>query len=563
LNQVKPSPQALRLMKRTALLSLLVVAGCEGSIRGATGSPDSLPVPDGPLPIVTACTSTPTPGSAPLRRLSQEEYQNALVDLFGDQALAEQATADFVQDTVSLGFRNSARFLDVKLVMAQEYLKAAELVTTAQLRSLNTWLPCASTGGEACAQQLIDGKLKQIYRRPLTADERAAYLTLFRTGSTGTSFATGVEWMLVTALQSPHFLYRPEVEGPLSARALTAFELASRLSFLLWRSVPDEALLTAAAQGRLVTKADVEREARRMLEDPKAERLFEFFEQWLDIDELRPLRRDPVAFPGLPATLADDLRAEARELVRQTVLRGEGGGSLEALFAAPHTYVNASLATHYGLPAPQPGGLQKVTWPSGKRAGLFMSSAALVSHDKLTRTSIVNRGLRVRTLLLCQTIPAPPDDVPLNLGPIDATFTQADRLAQHRTNPSCAGCHSLLDPLGEPFENVDAVGRERTVDSAGRPIKTSGTVLGASDAVNGDVADGAELMGRLAAADEVRACVVTQVFRFSHGRQEEPADLCSRQRTLQAFKDANWNLKELFVALTQTDDFLLKPEVTP
>jgi hypothetical protein len=551
-----------RLLAAVGVLAL--ASACEGAIASALPGepvmPGLPPEVTGPAPIVTACETGPAPGTAPLRRLSHEEYENALTDLFGDAALAKEATKDFAQDTMSLGFRNSARFLDVKLVQAQEYLKAAELVAGRQVANVGALLPCASTGGEACAQQLIDGLLARVYRRPLTDAEQATYLTLFRTGSTGADFKTGVEWMLVTALQSPQFLYRPEVDGALTARALSPVELASRLSFLLWRSIPDEALLTAAAQGRLATKADVEREARRMLEDPKAERLFEFFDQWLDIDEVAAMRRDPAAFPGLPATLAADLRAEAREFVKQTVLRGDA--SLSTVLAAPYTYVNPTLAAHYGVTVPAGSGFQKVTWMSGRRGGLFMNSGALVSHDKATRTSIVNRGLRVRTLLLCQVIPAPPDNVSLSLGPIDASASQGDRLAQHRTDPSCAGCHALLDPLGEPFENVDAVGRERLVDEGGLAVKTAGEVFG-TQGVDGPVAHGYELMQRLANADEVRQCVVTQLFRFGHGREEEPADLCSRQRALEAFKTSGWNVKELFVAMTQTDDFLFKPAVTP
>ncbi len=548
-----------------ALGALAVLAACEGAITGAMpGLPPVTPVdPTGtpaPKPIVTACEAMPVPGSAPLRRLSHEEYENALTDLFGDAALARQATKDFAQDTASLGFRNSARFLDVKLVQAQEYLKAAELVAGAQVANLAALVPCATTGGEACAQTLIDGLLRRLYRRALTADEQATYLRLYRTGATGADFKTGVEWMLVTALQAPQFLYRPEVDGDLSARALSPTELASRLSFLLWRSVPDEALLTAAEQGRLSTKEDVAREARRLLEDPKAERLFEFFEQWLDVDEVSPLTRDATAFPGLSPTLGEALREEAREFVKQTVLRGDA--SLAAVLAAPYSYVSPALAQHYGVAPPTGSGFQKVTWSSGRRGGLFMSSGSLVSHDKPARTSIVNRGVRVRTLLLCQTVPAPPDDVPLNLGPIDSSFSQGDRLAQHRTNAACAGCHALLDPLGEPFEHIDAVGRERLVDEGGHPVKTAGEVV-ATQALDGEVAHGLDLMERLANADEVRECVVTQLFRFSHGREEEPADLCSRQRTLQAFKDSGWNVKELFVAMTQTDDFLFKPAVTP
>jgi hypothetical protein len=563
------------MLRRLTQAALLVgLAACEGSIMGALpGEAPTLPIPGTPntpsspspmppveRPIVTACEAAPTPGPAPMRRLSHEEYENALLDLFGDAALARTAVKDFVEDTASLGFRNSARFLDVKLVQAQKYMTSAEWVAAERVKTLATWLPCSTTGGEACARQLLGGVLKRMYRRSLTQAEQDAYLTLWRRGSMNADFKTGVEWMLVAALQAPNFLYRAEVDGALTQRPVSPVELASRLSFLLWRSIPDEALLAAAEQGRLVTKEDVEREARRMLEDVKAERIFEFFEQWLDVDEGRYLTRDPALFSNLPAGLGEALRAEAREYVKQTVLRGDA--SLAAVLAAPYSFVDSTLAQHYGVSVPAGGGFHKVTWTSGRRGGLFMASGALVSHDKANRTSIVNRGARVRTLLLCQTVPAPPDDVPLQLGPIDGNFTQGDRLEQHRTNPSCAGCHGLLDPLGEPFENIDAVGRERSTDEYGRPVKTAGEVV-ATQALDGEVAHGLELMQRFSQADEVRECVVTQLFRFSHGRQEESADLCSRQRALEAFKNSGWNVKELFVAMTQTDDFLFKPAVTP
>ncbi|MEW5739182.1 MAG: DUF1592 domain-containing protein [Myxococcota bacterium] len=553
---------------RWLLPLLLIITGCEGSFMGATGaplSPDSPPltpiVPGQTQPIVTACTDTPTPGPAPLRRLSHEEYQNALVDLFGDEALAKQATTDFVADPVSLGFRNAARFLDVKPVLLQSYQAAAELVASEAVKDLPGLVPCDPSGGEGCARTFIETFVRRAYRRELTPEEVERYLTVFRAGVMGADFKTGIEWVVGTALQAPNFLYRPEVEGDLTrTQAVSPYELASRLSFFLWQSIPDEALLDAARTGRLATKEDVEREARRMLADPKAHRLFNFFEQWLDVDELVGLRRDATVFPGLPAALGELLREEAREYVTRTVL--DGDGSLETLLAGEFSYVNGPLAQHYGLSGITGSAFQRVDWTSGKRGGFFMTSGPLVSHDKQTRTSIVNRGLRVRTLLLCQNIPAPPDNVPLNLGPIDSTASQGDRLAAHRTEAACAGCHNLLDPLGEPFENVDAVGRERAIDEGGHAVKTAGEVTG-TRTLDGPVPDGLTLMKKLAVSDEVRECVVTQTFRFTAGREEQPADLCSRQRTLQAFKDANWNMKELFVAMTQTDDFLMKPAITP
>ncbi|MDX2011550.1 MAG: DUF1592 domain-containing protein [Myxococcaceae bacterium] len=570
-----------RLLGAVCFVSMV---GCDGSIvgqrvEGAVGTDPSsgLPTPQRPdpvdpfrpidpmmpKPIVTACTTTPTPGSAPMRRLSHEEYEHAVEDLFGNVTLARQVSAGFIQDSVSLGFRNGARFLDVKAVMFQKYQEAAETVATQVTSTANLprLVTCNTSQGEACARQAIERLLTRAFRRPPSTTDLDRYVGIWRRGSMGADFRTGMEWVVGAVLQAPKFLYRVEVDAPNDAqRALGPYELASRLSFLFWQSGPDDALLDAARTGQLTTAADVEREARRMLTDPKADRLFNFFEQWMDIDELSPLKRDTMAFPGLSTGLAELLREEAHQFIQKTVL--EGDGSFDSLMTSNTTWVNGDLARHYGIAGITGTTWQRHTFSSGLRGGLFMNTAALVSHDKQSRTSIVNRGMRVRTQLLCQTVPAPPDNVPLNLQPITGEFSQADRLAQHRTDPSCSGCHTLLDPLGEPFENVDAVGRERTRDEGGRPVKTLGEVHATRDA-DGPVTSGLGLMQKLAASDEARECMVTQLFRFGHGRQEENGDLCSRQRALERFKTSSWNVRELFVALTQTDDFLYKPGATP
>lgn len=553
--------------------ALVVLLGCEGSIIGprvegpvgvdpVTGLPTTTPTtPAGPKPIVTACTASPTPGSAPMRRLSHEEYQHALEDLFGNAALAQQVTTGFITDSASLGFRNGARFLDVKPVMMQKYQDAAETVATQVTSTANLprLVTCPTSQGEACARQSIEKLLLRAYRRPAPVADVDRYVGVWRAGSMGADFRTGMEWVVGALLQAPKFLYRLELDAEVpGVRPLGSYELASRLSFLFWQSGPDDALLEAARTGRLATAADVEREARRMLTDPKADRVFNFFEQWMDIDEL-DLKRDATVFPNLSPALGGLLREEARQFVKAAVL--EGDGRFETLMTSPVTFVNGDLARHYGMTGITGTTWQRTSFSSGKRGGLFMNSAALVSHDKQTRSSIVNRGLRLRTQLFCQTVPAPPDNVPLNLGTITGEFSQADRLAQHRTNPNCNGCHAMLDPLGEPFENIDAIGRERTMEN-GRPVKTAGEIAATRDA-DGRVANGPELMTKIANSDESRECMVTQLFRFSHGRQEEATDLCSRQRALEKFKDSQWNVRELFVALTQTDDFLFKPGATP
>lgn len=484
-------------------------------------------------------------------------------DLFGDATLARQVANTFITDSVSLGFRNGARFLDVKPVMMQKYQDAAELIASqvTSAANLTKLVSCPTTQGETCARASIEKLLLKATRRPPSTGDVDRYVAIWRTGSTGADFRTGMEWVVGALLQAPRFLYRLEVDQDNGAqRPLSPYELASRLSFFLWQSSPDDALFEAARTGALSTAADVEREARRMLADPKADRIFNFFEQWMDVDEVSPLKRDANVFPGLPATLAELLREETHQFVRATVL--EGDGSFDSLMTSPVTFMNGDLARHYGVSSITGASWQRYTFSSGKRGGLFMSTAALVSHDKQTRTSIVNRGMRVRTQLLCQTVPAPPDNVPLNLQPIDAQFSQADRLEQHRNNPSCNGCHTLLDPLGEPFEHLNAVGLERTVDEGNRPVKTAGRVFGTRD-FDGPVNDGLDLMKKLSASEEARECMVTQLFRFSHGRQEERPDLCSRQRVFDRFKTSGWNVRELFVALTQTDDFLFRPGVAP
>lgn len=560
-------------MARSSLVwCALVFAACEGSIVGervvgpvgidpTTGQPTPTnPRPMEPKPIVTACTAEPTPGSAPMRRLAHEEYRNAIEDLFGNAQLANQVTQGFITDSVSLGFRNGARFLDVKPVMMTKYQEAAETIaaqvtTTANLSRL---VPCPTSQGEPCARQAIEQLLTKAYRRPPSTTDVDRYLGVWRAGSMNADFRTGMEWVVGAVLQAPKFLYRVEVDvDGLQARPVGPYELASRLSFFFWESIPDAALLDAARTGRLATAADVEREARRMLADPKAQRLFNFFEQWMDIDELDPLRRDPGTFPGLSTSLATLLREESRQFVKNTVI--DGDGSYEALMTSQATFVNGELAQHYGLQGITGTTWQRTTGLAATRGGLFMNSGALITHDKQTRTSIVLRGLRVRTQLMCQTVPAPPMNVPINLGPINTEFSQADRLAEHRTNPSCAGCHTLLDPLGVPFETIDAVGRDRVTES-GRTINPSGQVEASRD-MDGPVANGLDLMRKLSQSDEARECMVTQLYRFEAGRQEETTDLCSRQRALERFKTSGWNVRELMVALTQTDDFLFKPEV--
>ncbi len=524
-----------------------------GPSGGTTGGTD---------PGVVEC-GEPSPGSAPLRRLSNKEYENSVSDLFSDvSGMGELVTAlvrEFPAESESLGFRNNAEFLTVQPLLAQKYMDAAEQIAELAARS-DELLPCTpdDEAPMSCADTFIAELGARFYRRPLTADETSRYRSMFEAALTEYDFDTGVEWVLFSMLQSPQFLYRVErgqdSGGPVTQP--TAHEMATRLAYLFWQSTPDATLLETAENMGLDTPEQVETLAREMLQDPRSSRLFQFFLEWLDVDRLDEFDRDPEVFPDLPQELPSWLAQETRSFVDTLLARPDG--SLDELFTAPYTYVNRELAEHYGLPVPSQEGFVKVDAP--ERSGI-LTQALMLSHDKPYRTSIVRRGLKIRTDLLCQNVPAPPNDVALDLEAAGSEQSQRERLEQHRSNAACAGCHELLDPIGIVFESFDAVGRHRSVDETGAPITTQSELTGTLDA-DGPVADVRELGARLAQSSEARDCYVTQTFRFFFGRDVEAADSCSMAQLKTAFSESNHSLSELLIALTQTDAFLYRPVIS-
>lgn len=555
------------------VLALIAGLGCNGSIEGIGGTPESFG-PSGESPsgaldgetpeqvLNSAECRTPSPGPAPMRRLSNQEYRNTINDLLGHipgvSDEMERLTRSFPSEPESLGFRNAAHMLTVPALMAQNYMDAAEGIAEFVAARTSSLLPC-TTEDKACATQFITEFGKRVYRRPLSDEEVARYEKLYDTALAEYDFSTAIEWIVFTFLQATPFLHRMEFGASSSGTTTkpSAYETASRLSYLIWQSMPDDELFAAAEAGQLETPEQIEAQARRMLAHPKAERLLEYFDQWLDIDALVGLERDPNIYADLPDELPDLLREESRAFVASVL--NSPTGSLQELFTAPYTFVNAELASHYGLPAPKGNGFQRVDAPG--RSGI-LTQGMMLAHDRPARTSIVRRGLKIRTDVLCQLVPAPPPDVEFNLEALGENLTQRERLALHRKEQGCAGCHSLMDPIGVAFEGFDAVGRPRTVDEQGMPIVIDAQLLNTRDA-DGPVANPVELGERLAQSEEVRDCYVTQTFRFFYGRDRQSSDKCTMARLVVAFRDSNYSLSELIVALTQTDAFLYRPVVTP
>jgi hypothetical protein len=556
-------------------LWLFVAAlGCQGTVDSAgvppaeyaPGEPGTTPDP-GPDPGTggPATCATPSPGTAPLRRLSNAEYKNTLSDLFsgvdGVNADIDAATKELPPEAESLGFRNSAEFLTVQSLVAQKYMDAADRIAARAAKS-DGLVPCQPAAGSEleCGKQFIAAFGAKAYRHALSAEQTARYEALFQKGLADYGFEAAVEWVVYAVLQSPDFLYRVEAGkagGTAGVTQPTPSELAVRLSYLFWQSTPDQALLDAASSGGLDSKDLVAAKAREMLADPRSARLFQYFAEWLDLDRLDEFARDPKIFQDLPAELPSWFQSESRAFVNQLLT---SGGDFHELFTAPYTFANRGLAQHYGLEPGSGDGFARVSAPS--RSGI-LTQAFLSTHDKANRTSIVRRGLKVRTDLLCNNVPAPPNDVALDLEGLGQGLSQKQKLEQHRAEPACSGCHTLMDPLGVVFENFDAVGRERTKDESGQDIVTATTLTATRD-MDGPIANVRELGERLAQSAEARDCYVTQTFRFFFGREVEPADSCTIQQLRKKFAE-NPKISELLVELTQTDAFLYRPviEVQP
>lgn len=542
-----------------ALLSLVATSACLGNI----GEPPD-PVDPDPDPQVV-CTGEIEPGPSPIRRMTRFEYNNTVRDLLGDAT----APADtFGAEEEALGFNNNAANLTVSDQLANKYLLAAEGVseraTDPAVMPATLGCDVAAAGQEACAQQFIATFLARAFRRPVTQDEKDAFFALYQKGllepDEPDPFRVGVELVIQAALQSPAFLYRVEMglpaEGGAAYQKLSHHEMASRLSYFLWGTMPDPELFAAADAAQLGTKEEIEQQARRMLADPRAhDAIREFHTQWLDYDRIGNITKDASLFPDYSPAVGQMMREEMRTFVDHAVF--EGGGDLATLLTAPYSFMPPELATFYGITPPEgapPGQPVKIDLDPTQRAGLLTLGAMMTINAHTNQTSPVHRGKLVREQFLCFQMPPPPPDInPVAPQPGDGT-TAKERFAQHSADKACSGCHRLMDSIGFGFENYDSIGRYRTMEE-GAPIDATGTV---ADSDIPAFQDAVDLVNRMADSQDVQDCYVKQWFRYGYGRGENKADACTMQRLEEGFAEGGGDVRELLVALTQTDSFLYR-----
>ncbi|KYF70586.1 DUF1592 domain-containing protein [Sorangium cellulosum] len=539
-------------------IGLLLLASCSGQFG-------ELPAHDGDDGEATAplCTAI-EPGESPLRRMTRVEYDNTIADLLGDET---RPARGFVPEEESLGFNNQAAALVVSPLLAEQYMAAAEGIAERAAGKLLGEAPACreAAGGAACREEiaaLVASLGKRAFRRPLAEDEIDDFVALFQRGialgDAPDDAPTGLALVVQAMLQSPHFLYRVELGMPDPVEGdvvqLTSYEVASRLSYLLWGTMPDDALFTAAERGALGTAAEIEAQARRMLEDPRArEAVKNFHRQWLGlakIDEVAAGGKDPELYPEYRDELLSLFQAETEAFLDHAIF--EEDASVTTLFTAPYSMMNRELAEFYGVEGgPRGDAFERVALDPSQRAGFVTHAGLLSLYAKPNRSSPVHRGRFVRQSLLCQIPPPPPDVVP-EPPMVDPTKTTREQFSQHVSDPGCRSCHALLDPIGFGFEHYDALGRWRDAEN-GIPVDASGELTQTD--VDGPFDGAVELAHRLAESEQVRACVVKQWFRFGQGRAEQGEDACSLSQATQAFEASGYNIKALLVALTQTDAF--------
>jgi hypothetical protein len=549
-------------------LALVLAAGCSaGEATPEAGGAGSAGAGAGPVSTAT-CPTQPVPRT-PLRRLTRFEYQNAVRDLLNvDPSAAEELPADEVTNS----FDNNAAVLTVSALHAEKYVLVSETLAKQAVQNLAELVGCDATAmdEQACALAFAKRLGRRAFRHATTAEEEQSLMTAYAAGRSGGTYAEGIEVMVRAALQSPRFLYRLETTSPaapaLAQTPVSPYELATRLSFLIWSSGPDDALLDAAARGELATKAQVAAKAREMLAEPKARAaIASFFEQWTGARRLEITTKSATAFPMFSPDVRSAMAAELPAFVEHVLWSGDH--RLESLLTAPIAFVNAPLAAVYGVPAPASSsqGLVQVELPTQQgRAGILTQAGFLSVQGHPDQTSPVLRGKFVRSMLLCQPPSPPPPDLDISLPPLDQGTTARERLAGHlAAGASCNGCHSLMDPIGLAFEGFDAIGRFRESEG-GRALDLSGEIAAATDpSLDGSFVGVREMAQKLANSSQVRACLTTQWFRFAAGRSEAQADECSLTTLRDTFASSGGDLLELIVATTQTDAFWFRSPVIP
>jgi hypothetical protein len=507
-------------------------------------------------------------GEAPvvvLRRLTNSQYNNTIRDLLKDTS---NPASDFPPEDFVNGFKDQYEALSVTPLLAEAYGNAAEkLAADAFLRGdFHGLVPCKPTSDDdaACRTMFIRTFGRRVFRRPLEPEEVARYTKVFRSEK---PFLKGAQTVIEAMLQSPDFIFwLDQTPNP----KWKPYATASFLSYSLWNTMPDDALLDAAGRGELGTAAGIEQTTRAMLADPRAkDGLDSFVSEWLRFDRVLTAARERRVYPLFNADLAVSMTEEARRFVGDLVWNDR---NFMQVYTANWGFPNSSLAAVYKVPPPAHD-WDRATFPAdSERAGLLGQALFLTLTSKPDETTPTGRGLFVREQFLCQQVPPPPPSVDTNLPPFDESkpLNNRERMSAHATNPVCASCHNLMDPIGFGLEKYDAIGERREKQKllffpaghggAARRAKPNEVLLDVDTTArvagiaNSDFTSARQLGDLLARTPQCQECIVKQIFRYMAGRSLTPADRPALNRALEAFRKSDFNFKSILVSLAVDRD---------
>lgn len=511
-------------------------------VGGSPGALEDDGTEDDPLSVCTTEDAGPTP----MRQLTATEYRKTIFDLTGLEVDIEGYPAV----TVTEGFDNNVELLNVGAALATFLQKRAEFLASELVEDepfLADYAGCDDGLSEVCASDLVTHFGARVLRRPISAEEHEQFLELYRWGEDQTDEGRGTRLVLQALLQDPHFIHR--VEQGTSGKA-SGYEIATRLSYLLWQSMPDAELFAAAESGELDTREGIEAQTRRMMETPEfSDTVASFHRQWLQLDVVSHAEKDPELYPDFTSDLRAQLRVETEELVKDVVTNGSFGD----LFTATHAFLNEETAPIYGVEDVSGSELQRVELDPDERRGILTRVGFLAAWATSDGTSPIKRGAFIRERILCAPLPPPPADVDNTTPPVDETLTRREQTEQLTSAEACTGCHTLINSTGFLFENYDTVGAFREVEN-GQQIDASAEIQAAGDA-NGIYENAREFSEALAESKQVRACAVSNWWQFSTGRHAVPADDCAVERIEQRFTESNGDIAQLLVDIALSDTF--------
>lgn len=541
-------PSPARPLRRLHPLLLGMVAAAAVACSSSSSTSET-PKDDGPEPKPSDVAAT-----TGAQRLTIAQYTASIHDIFGDDVVVPTSLEPDVSQEGMVAIGSSYSTISKRGV--EQYEAAAFKVAQQALKTeagQKRVIPCTPQGADdaACLEQTIKTLGRKVWRRPLSADEATRLLTVSQSAATGLgSFQKGAEFAIAALLQSPNFLYRGGYGEGATGR-YGAHALATRLSYFLWNSTPDDALLDAADSGALLTDEGLEKEARRLVDSPRARvGLRNFVSQYLQLQTLSDLSKDAKIFTYFSPEVGPSAREETLRVFES--LAFDEQGDFRDIFTTRRTFVNPKLASMYGVFAPKADGFAQIEFPpDSPRAGILGHISILAVYAHPTSSSPTLRGKFIRQSLLCEPIPPPPVNVNTALPePSGTTLTLRDRVKEHLTDPGCAACHRLMDPVGLGLENFDGIGRYRKLDN-GVTIDASGAL----DAVPfGDAAG----LGR-ALHDDPRAsaCFVRTMYRYATSFTESSKENGTIDNLFWKFRHDGYRIKGLMLSVALSPGFRL------